>query len=364
MRVLYFSKDYTIHDHRFLDALGMTDHEVFWLRLSHDSKLDRRLPVPDAIASLEWNAVSDNPHLELKRTLDAVLPDLVHAGPVQSCAYPVAMAGFHPLLSMSWGSDILWDALSEPGRSQAIQALERTALFACDCETVASAAEELGFPRDRMVIFPWGVDLSRFTPWRSLDLRSSLGWENAVVLLSTRAHEQIHGVEILVEGFIQALDSHPELRLLMLNGGSLHGDLVEQLEMVGLKDRVHFAGNIDLTNLAHYYHAADIYVSAARVDGSSISLLEAMACGLPSIVSDIPGNREWVQPGLNGWWFSDGESGSLAEVIDSALCETDAWDNYRSMARKIAEERADWEVNFKILLNAYQRAIDLPGEQW
>jgi glycosyltransferase involved in cell wall biosynthesis len=361
VRILYFSKDYTVHDHRILSALGTTDHEIFWLRLFRDSGLDRRNPIPKGITLLEWKAGADHLHIEIKRILDDIKPDLVHAGPVQSCAYPVAMAGYQPLLTMSWGSDILWDAQSEPGRTQAVQTLERTALFACDCETVASAAEELGFPRDKMVVFPWGVDLRHFSPERSLALRSELGWEDAIVLLSTRAHEEIYGLAILIEGFIRASVDHPDLRLLLLNDGSQRGELSRQLELAGLEDRVYCAGTVDLADLPRYYHAADAYVSAARVDGSSISLLEALACGLPSIVSDIPGNQEWIQPGANGWWFIDGDSRSLAEAIDCALSSSDAWESYRANARKIAEERANWAENFEKLLDAYRRVIELRG---
>ena len=75
----------------------------------------------------------------------------------------------------------------------------------------------------------------------------------------------------------------------------------------GLEDKVHFAGQVDYVDLPKYYRVAHLYLSASIVDGSSVSLLEAMSCGIPALVSDIPGNREWVVPGRNGWLFPTGD---------------------------------------------------------
>jgi glycosyltransferase involved in cell wall biosynthesis len=102
---------------------------------------------------------------------------------------------------------------------------------------------------------------------------------------------------------------------------------------------------------------ADIYVSASRTDGSSISLIEAFASGRPAIVSNIPGNREWVEPGMNGWWFKDGDADDLAEAILSAAAQRKTFSEMGRAARKTAEERANWGKNFSKLLNAYEVAL-------
>lgn len=368
MRILYFSRGYTIHDHRILSALNTTDLEIYFLRLEVGSPLEASLPIPNDIKQIEWDEsafeLDDEASLvqELKRIIDEVNPDVVHAGPVQSCAYLTAMADYKPLLTMSWGFDILQDAKADPGRRKAILTLGCSSLLACDCETVAEAAQDLGMPREKIVIFPWGVDLEHFTPGHSDRLRSGLDWEDACVLLSTRSHEEIYGVEILVDGFIRAATDHTNLRLLMLNGGSLRDELKNMLVKEGMDDRVHFAGEVGLSDLPDYYRSADFYVSASRSDGSSISLLEAMASGLPSIVSDIPGNREWVEPGMNGWWFDDGDPNALTRAIGIALQEPTLMSNYGANARRIAEQRADWDHNFRCLLDAYQIVNEMSEE--
>jgi len=72
--------------------------------------------------------------------------------------------------------------------------------------------------------------------------------------------------------------------------------------------------------LPRVYRSADVYVSASHVDGSSVSLLEALACGKPALVSDIPSNCEWVSPGEQGWLFQDGNANELADRM-MEICE-------------------------------------------
>jgi len=128
------------------------------------------------------------------------------------------------------------------------------------------------------------------------------------------------------------------------------------LSRAGLADRVRFLGQVAYDELPACYRTADVYISASRCDGSSVSLLEAMASGLPAIVSDIPANREWVEPGVNGWWFRDGDAAALAESILTASRAGKGLKEMGKRSRETAEARADWRQNFPALLRAYEVA--------
>jgi len=122
-------------------------------------------------------------------------------------------------------------------------------------------------------------------------------------------------------------------------------------------DRVHFGGQVGQRDLPRWYHMADIYISPSHVDGSSVSLLEALACGMPCLVSDIAGNKEWVEDGVNGWLFHDGDVDDLAENILHAIKNKTSFGRIGKAARQTAEERADWKKNFGKLLDAYEKVI-------
>jgi glycosyltransferase involved in cell wall biosynthesis len=129
------------------------------------------------------------------------------------------------------------------------------------------------------------------------------------------------------------------------------------IERGGAGERVTFAGQISQKDLPRYYHMADLYISPSHFDGSSVSLMEALACGLPCLVSDIPGNREWVREGENGWLFRDGDDEALAAKILAAQADRGSFPKLGKKARATAEDRANWEQNFAALLQAYERTL-------
>lgn len=365
MRVVYFSRDFTSHDHRFLRALAGTEHEVSFLRLESRFEDPWRLEVPDGVETIDWWGgrrrlrLVDYPRAraEVGRVLRRRRPDLVHAGPVQQAAFLTAASGFHPLVTMSWGSDLLREARHGWGRAAARYALRRSEVLVCDCAAVRDVAAGLGMAPDRTVTFPWGVDLDHFRPGAGTDLRSRLGWEEAFVFLSTRSWEPLYGVELLVEAFLAAAARLPSLRLLLLGQGSREKAILGRIARARMDDRVHRPGPVPLSMLPDYYRAADVYVSASRSDGSSVSLLEALACGIPALVSDIPGNREWVEPDVQGWLFADGDEADLSTAMVSAYDRRQELGRLGDEARRRAESRANWQTNFPILLRAYAMAV-------
>jgi glycosyltransferase involved in cell wall biosynthesis len=149
----------------------------------------------------------------------------------------------------------------------------------------------------------------------------------------------------------------PDLRLIMLGKGSQEKEILRLLEQSGCIDKVYIAGNVGFEDLVEHYHAADLYISASLSDGSSISLLEAMACGLPVIVSDIPGNREWIKPGENGSFFQVDDIEGIAHEILQVSDQDQHWKRMSSNNRKTVEARANWASSVQKLLEAYEACV-------
>lgn len=368
MKVLYFSRDYTPHDHRFLSALAQTPHTIYYLRLERQSRQLEDRPLPPQVEQVVWQGGRqpvgwrDYPRLlaDLRRVIRRLQPDVIHAGPIQSAAFLAALSGFHPLVSMSWGSDLLLDADRSAWMRWVTRfTLRRTTVLAADCRTVLEKAAQFGFPPQRVVLFPWGVDLARFQPGRADAFRARRGWQDAFVVLSLRTWEPLYGVDVVARGFARAARQNPRLRLLLLGGGSQAGLIRSIFEQEGVQEQVFFGGQVNGDDLPQYYQAADLYVSASHSDGSSVSLMEALASGLPVLVSDIPSNREWITPGREGWLFADGDDRALSEGILRAAGQPEGLKEMRLAARRLAEERANWQVNFQRLLDAYQLALEI-----
>ncbi len=384
MRVLYFSQAYSTHDHRFLSALANTKHEVFYLKLEGGTRQVEDRPVPSQIQQLRWAGGRgpfrwrDVPRLtrDFRRVVRELQPDLVHAGPIQTCAFVVALSGFRPLLTMSWGFDLMQDVERNWWwRFITRYTLRRTTFFVSDAEVTRTKAVGYGMRRDRTAIFPWGVDLKRFAPVRARrdgpkrasvpkkaprkSSKPSRSRSTPFTLFCNRSWEPRYGVDVLAKAFVQVAAQQPEACLLLLGGGSMAQPIRRILMNGNALDQVQLPGQVSQADLPRWYQMADLYISPSHIDGSSVSLMEALACGLPVLVSDIPANREWVTDGVNGWLFPDGDASALAARILSIMAQRDRLDAIRRAARRSAEERADWPRNFDVLLQAYQRAVQL-----
>ena len=362
MRILYLSGGYSPHDYRFLSAIAEAADRTYFGRLNTARVYESRA-LPQGVEEVGWGKALDQDGQlteaveSLKAVMDRVQPDLVHAGPIPSVAHYAAQSGFSPLISMSWGSDILVEAQTDPARSAARSTLSHSSLAFADCQIVKQELIALGMPADRIVVFPWGVELDHFSPRTGSSVRAELGWEGQDVVLSTRSLEPHYGAAVVINGFIKAAAQNLEMRLLLLGRGSLQNRLQEKLTEAGMQDRVHFAGQIEHQQLPAYYRAADLYITASQSDGSSISLLEAMACGLPTLVSDIPGNREWVGEEEIGWLFPAGDSDWLSQGLLDAFSDPDRLAGMGEKARQVTQNRADWNHSVEVMLAAYRSIL-------
>lgn len=364
MRVLYLSRGYTTHDRRFLGAIADGGHEALFLRLDRDHVHDVR-DLPRGAREIAWEGgtVADPAQAlaaagAFRATLDREAPDLVQAGPIPTGAYLAAVAEARPLIAMSWGSDVLVDAeRDEVWRAAAVTATRTAELLVCDSEVVERRLLELAAPaRPAVLRFPWGIDVSAFSPGpTALTLRSRDGWRDATVVLSTRAWEPIYGTPTILDAFRLARERVPVLRLLMLGGGRLAPQVDEYVRSRGLAGAVERPGLVPQDDLPDVFRAADVYMSCSESDGTSISLLEALATGVPVVVSDIPGNREWVRHGENGWLAPPGDAAAFADALVAAATlsrEQRSW--IAAANRRVAERRADWRLGSGRLLEAYR----------
>ena len=367
MKVIYFSKDYSPHDHRFLAALAETNHEVFYLKLENNARQIEDRPVPAKIRQVLWAGGQkpfrwgDVPRLtiDLKRVIKEIKPDLIHAGPIQTCAYLAVFSGFHPILTMSWGFDLMQDA----GRNGWMKQITRYVLhhsdfFTSDAQVTRDKAVAYGMNPNHTVVFPWGVDLKHFNMQKAASRKQrTIHHQQSTVLFCNRSWEPRYGVDVLAKAFVKVAQQNPNVNLILLNGGS-QAQIIRQIFMSGgVLDRVQFGGQVSQTDLPRWYHMADLYISPSHVDGSSVSLMEALACGLPALVSDIPANKEWVSEDVNGWLFPDGDANALAEKILTVMNQRKKLTQIGRAARTSAEERADWKKNFAVLLSAYDRTV-------
>ena len=277
------------------------------------------------------------------------------------------LSGFRPILAMSWGYDLVQDAESSWWMKRITwYVLRNLAFFTSDANVSRDKAVAFGMNPEKTVIFPWGVDIEHFVPKKDergkkkkpvKNRKSQIVNPKSITLFCSRTWESIYGVDVLAKAFVKVANVNPDVDLILLGGGSQGVKIRQVLMNGGVMERVHFGGQVGQRDLPRWYHMADIYISPSHVDGTSVTLLEALASGLPCLVTDIPGNKDWVEEGVNGWLFRDGDVDDLAEKILHAIKSRRSFGKIGKAARKTAEEKADWRKNFGKLLDAYDQVM-------
>jgi L-malate glycosyltransferase len=368
MRVLYFSDNSSDHNRRFLEKLVQADHEVWFLDLSRTGP-----PEGTTWSGIHWvrsafvcprdsaPSVCETFLPELQTILRDLQPDVVQAGPIQSCAYLIALADFHPQIAMSWGSDLLLHANQNAEWQQATEvALRGADGFFCDCDAVRRAAERYAdFSDSQVVQFPWGIEPGLFSPQGPLP-DDWVVTPGTIPVISTRSWEALYDPLVLFEAFAQAYRENRQLRLFALGSGSKAKEIKEFIAQNGFEAVVTTPGPIRRSELPKWFRAAKAYISCAKSDGTSVSLLEAMATGLPVVVTDIASNREWVSHGENGWLAGSGSAKDFARAL---LCAASLVPERRKAISErnqdIIRKRANWDLNFPALLELYDRLVRL-----
>jgi len=362
MKIAYLSQGDSCYDRRFLEKMLERGYKVYFISYSPGEKVNVQ-----GVKNFHYDYTTMHSFkhllmiqsaLHLRKLLNVIKPDILHTGWVQDHGLIGALSGFHPTLSMPWGSDVLIKPYNSIWSKWITRfTLKRADMITCDAQSVKDQIIKLSdCISNKIVVFPWGIDLKTFRPDNSGKVRKELGWDNKKVLICTRNFDiRVHGVEYLILAVPVVLERCPDVRVILVGSGPLEHEYRELVSSLGLDKIVYFAGWLDEIQVAEHLNSADIYVSSSLSDGTSSSLLEAMACGLPVVVTDVPSNFEWIKDGVNGYIVPRKDKSRLTEAIVALLENARLQKEMGKPNVQIASDRADWERNFSILEEIYRR---------
>jgi glycosyltransferase involved in cell wall biosynthesis len=181
-----------------------------------------------------------------------------------------------------------------------------------------------GMPPKRVVQIPNGVDCARFAPVASerrvaLRAQCALPADRPLVLFVGRFAYQ-KAVDVLLRAWKKLHERCPEALLVLSGAGPLKAEMEALSHELGLDDAVRFLGWTD--QMLPLYQTADLFVLSSWSEGMSIALLEAMACGLPPVVTAVPGNTDLVTQEHNGLLFPPGDEEALAAALERMLSDS------------------------------------------
>jgi glycosyltransferase involved in cell wall biosynthesis len=184
------------------------------------------------------------------------------------------------------------------------------------------------------------------------DLPEAMNADRELILYSNRMHEPLYRIEDILTQFkamCEDLDGH----LILAGKGSLTAKLKDYTKLHQLTSQVTFTGFVTKNQNQANYLKSKFFISIPTSDGTSISLLEAMAYGCIPVLSDLPANREWVKDGENG--IIIGRSEPLSKAIKRGL-ELDA-EKVQHYNRELINQRATKSANAALFKGIYSRIL-------
>ncbi len=174
-------------------------------------------------------------------------------------------------------------------------------------------------------------------------------------ILSNRKIEPVYNIATIISALGEVIRSAPGARLTVAGSGSQKKRLEAEVRRGHASHSIRFIGDVPHSEVPGLLRDHDIFVSVALSDTTSVSLLEAISCGLFPVVSDIPANREWIDHGRNGFVVPPLDSVALARAIIDAWSKPELRESAKKHNADLVEARADWYRNMSSVRELFDR---------
>jgi glycosyltransferase involved in cell wall biosynthesis len=221
----------------------------------------------------------------------------------------------------------------------------------CVSDIQKKEIEQLGITSEKISIIPMGVDEAFLEMGRNRKMELN---KRPFTILSNRNLLPIYNVSLLIRAIPIILKEEPKVRFLVAGDGPERENLEKEAKELNMGSAVQFLGRIPHEEMPTLLSQADIYVSTSLCDGTSVSLLEAMACGTFPIVTDILSNRKWIKNAENGFLVPTENEYILARKIVQAIRNRELLTQASEKNRKIIEQKAYWKENISKIASIYE----------
>jgi len=292
---------------------------------------------------------------EFRAALEDFHPHIISAHFVPSYGWLASSCRNIPIVVTAWGSDLLiLPQKSFLHRRRIRRALKAAAFCTVDNENLKAAAAKYITP-DKIIRTVMGVDREFFN---SVTL-PQFSTDGPLRIIAPRGLQAVYDPHTIIDAATQLRDAH-DFKLDLLGSPPESESVSSEIKKRGLDHRIVVKPMLPHDQFALSLKNYDIYLSASLSDSTSVALLEAMAAGLFPIVSDIEGNREWIENGRNGLTFQPGSAAALAGAITKAANRRESFAAIAEINRRKVEQQAIWQDSMDRIKNLF---MELSGRE-
>lgn len=387
MRILFIGDPLVIHTKRWLEYFSKKGYEI---HLAGTKSADDSWPsewrfhhlgsnFPGEVPKWVWrmsNYVRGHKlvlasrqvigYFRLRKLIRRIDPDILHVHYIDRLGIYALLSGFHPVVATAWGSDIYVAPRTYNSCERFLlrKALSKADTITADAENLIQEVIALGGRAETTHLIQWGVDRQKFRP--GIDFAAvKRKWQvenEGPIVLSARHIIPRCNIGIIFKAFSCLLTYYPEAILIQLGHHKVleYSRYLEELvKELGISERIKWTGFVNEDELAMLYNLADVTVTVPTTDSTPVTLLEAMACGSPVILSDLPASREWIVDHKNGWLVPIRDEERLADALVRCL-ETSKveLEQIRSDNLDLVASKADRNMELGRMDNLYRILVD------
>lgn len=362
MRICFLAAANSIHSVRWIKYFYEKGHEISWISLAPS------IPeAKDLISKVKYFEITLSPLADIngkksifyllpsvskiKKILKDLEPDILHIHSAGTYGLVGALTNFKPIVLTPWGSDILLASFVKKLLVKFV--LNRVALLTCDGENTTQILINLGIKPEKIKTIRFGTDVEKFSA------KSEFALSGKIEIISLRTLIPIYDVETLVKAAAIVVKVTSAVKFIIAGDGDQKEYLISLAGDLGLLPQyIEFVGRYRNENLPKMLNEVDIYVSTSLSDsGLSASTAEAMASGLPVIVSDSGDNRQWVDNNKGGFVIPLKSPEILAEKILYLLKKKTLLKSFGEYNRKIIEEKNNYYKEMDKMEKLYEKII-------
>ncbi|TCS93257.1 glycosyltransferase [Hazenella coriacea] len=348
MKILLFAASNSIHTHKWALFYQRQGIEVKVVTFADHFSQKHAEEVPTlALPKLLPGKLSYPTSLfALKKILANEQPDIFHAHYVSSYGFLAALTKYKPLVVSVWGTDIY----QFPTKGRLNRYMVQTALSKADliCSTSEDMARETSkYTSKSMEITPFGVDTKWFRP---LGLVKS----NEIVTIGiAKGLHEVYGISKLIQAFAEVEKIYPQVRLLIVGDGPKRNEYEELTRSLGVEHKVSFTGRVPNSEVVHYMNQMDIFVLPSYSESFGVAAIEAQACGVPVIVTQVGGLPEVVEDGETGIIIPNNEPKHLVPALERLIQDPELRLRMGEAGAHHVRQEYDWEENANRMLQLY-----------
>ncbi|NGY37546.1 glycosyltransferase [Flavobacterium sp. XN-5] len=291
---------------------------------------------------------------EIKKLIQLHQPDMVIAERTTSYGFLAALSGVKPVAIAQQGKTDLWPegSILLPFKKiiQKYAFTKATLIHAWGpVMKISMAAAKVD--RSKIMVLPKGIDLVKFNNRNTAN-------PDKICAIVSRSLLPEYRHDVVLRAFGMLNEKRIDFTLTIVGDGKQLNNLKDLAKTLNIENKVVFKGRIANTELPKQLQESNFYISMPVTEGVSASLFEAMACNCYPIVSNIAGNRSWINHRKNGQLITVDDADMLAEEILWAFENS----NYRTKTvlknRQFIEEHVDYKINMKIIANKYHELIN------